>query len=167
MKPQTESTIREAGPADRDELVEMRLLLQYHVEASNPRIWHTTEQGKQEITRDIEQMLSDESGRVMVAEMEGNIVGYTYGTVSHRTSYTPRSVGFINGIYVREPYRRRGIGTRLVWELCKFFNAESVEEVNLRYVLGNREGEEFWKSLGFKPVILTANIPLEALEDRL
>jgi len=54
-----------------------------------------------------------------------------------------------------------------VGELCKFFDAENVEEVNLRYILGNREGEGFWKGFGFKPVILTANTRLEELEARL
>jgi aminoglycoside 6'-N-acetyltransferase I len=160
-------TIRETQPEDRNQLVEMRLLLQNHLETSNPGIWHMTEQGKQEIGQDIDQMLSDEDGRVMIAEEDESITGYAYGHVSHRTTLTPKIVGFIYGIYVRELYRRRGTGTRLVEELCKFFRAENVEEVNLRYVLDNREGEEFWKALGFKPVIHTANTSLQTLESRL
>ena len=100
-------TIREAKPSDRDQLAEMRLLLQHHVEASNPRIWYMTKQGKQEIGQDINQMLSDEDGRVIVAKEDGSIIGYAYGHVSHRTTFIPKSVGFIHGIYVREPHRRR------------------------------------------------------------
>lgn len=163
----TQPKFREAQPKDKNQLLEMRLLMQRHMEASNTRIWHMTEKGKQEIGTEIDQMLSDEVGRVMVAEMDGSLVGYAYGTISHRTSYTPRSVGFIYGIYVRELYRRRGIGTCLVGELCRFFDEGDVEEVNLRYVLGNREGEEFWRDLGLKPVIHTANTSLEELEARL
>ncbi len=167
MEPQREPTIREADASDRGDLVEMRLLLQRHLEASNPRIWRMTEEGERKIAEEVEQMLCGEDSRVVVAEVGGVVVGYAYGTVSRRASFMPRSVGFINGIYVREPYRRRGIGIRLMEELCKFFDAEKVDEVNLRYVLGNREGEGFWRRLGFKPIIHTANIPLEELERRL
>jgi len=42
-----------------------------------------------------------------------------------------------------------------------------VEDVTLRYVIGNREAEEFWNGLGFQPIINTANARLMELEERL
>ena len=112
-------------------------------------------------------MLSDEAGSVKVAELEEEVVGYIYGRVSHRTDVTPGSVGFIGGVYVEEDHRRRAVATALVRELCKFFEANGVEEVNLRYVLRNTEGEGFWRSLGLEPVIAIANTSLRELEERI
>jgi GNAT superfamily N-acetyltransferase len=159
--------IRTAETKDREELVEMRLQMQHHMEASNPRVWHVTIEGRQGFYTEVDEMLADQDGEIIVAEADEGLVGYTYGRVAHRANYTPGGVGFINGIYVQEHLRRRGIGTRLIQELCRFFKTHSVEEANLRYVLGNREAEGFWRSLGFKPVLQTANTPLEALERRL
>jgi ribosomal protein S18 acetylase RimI-like enzyme len=167
MPTQQNPTIRKARPTDREALAEMRLLMQHHMEASNPNIWRMTEEGRMSITKDIEQMLSDEEGRVLVAEENEAIVGFTYGRVVSRETYTPKTVGHIDTIYVKPAQRRRGIGSGLVRELCRYFRERGVDEVNLRYVLENEEAEEFWKTLGLTPVIQTANTPLEALKKKL
>lgn len=112
-------------------------------------------------------MLSDEDGLVLVVEDGGDLVGFAYGRVVSRRDYLPETVGFINLIYVREGHRRKGTGIRLVRELCSFFRARDVDEVNLNHIKGNTEGESFWTKLGFEVVRVTANTPLEALEKRL
>lgn len=160
-------TIREARPTDRDELLRMRHALQRHDEASNPRIWHVTEEGKQHLDATVDEMLSDEDGLALVAEEDGRPVGFAWGHIAHRTDYTPRAVGFIRLIYLDEAHRRKGTGTKLVQELCRYFRTRDVEEANLNHILGNTEGEGFWKRLGFKPVRVSANTPLKDLEERL
>ena len=159
MPTQQNPTIRKARPTDREALAEMRLLMQHHMEASNPNIWRMTEEGRRSITKDIEQMLSDEEGRVLVAEEDETVVGFTYGRVVIRETYTPKTVGHIDTIYVEPAQRRQGIGSGLVRELCRYFREQGVDEVNLRYVLGNEEADEFWRTLGLTPVIQTANTP--------
>ena len=44
----------------------------------------------------------------------------------------------------------------MVEALCRFFDSEGVEEVTLRYVVGNTVAEQFWTKLSFKPVLMTA-----------
>ena len=111
-------------------------------------------------------MLADVDGRVVVAVKNGDLVGFTYGRVLRRTTEIPNIVGSLLGIYVREQCRRRGVGSRLVEELCAFFTAQSVEEVTLRYVVGNKGAERFWGSLGFKPTIMTANTTLREMKEK-
>ncbi|MFX0210681.1 MAG: GNAT family N-acetyltransferase, partial [Candidatus Hodarchaeota archaeon] len=106
MPTQQNPTIRQARPTDKEELVKMRLSMQEHMEASSPRIWRMTDEGRRSIAEDVEQMLSDEEGMVLVAEEDGAVVGYTHGHVAHRVEYVPSGVGFIHGIYVQEPSRR-------------------------------------------------------------
>jgi GNAT superfamily N-acetyltransferase len=160
-------TIREAKPTDRDELLRMRHALQRHDEASNPRIWHVTEEGKKHLDATVDEMLSDEDGIAVVAEENGKPIGFAWGHVAHRTDYAPRTVGFFRLIYLEEGHRRRGTGTRMVREICRYFGERGVEEANLNYILGNREAEGFWSGLGFEPVRASANTPLKALEERL
>jgi ribosomal protein S18 acetylase RimI-like enzyme len=161
------ATIRKVRASDRDELVRMRLRMQEHMEAANPGIWRITEEGRKQIGPDIEGVLSDGNGRILIAEKEGAVIGFAHERVVSRETYTPRTVGHIDTIYVEPAQRRRGIGSGLVRELCGYFRERGVDEVNLRYVLGNEEAEEFWRTLGLTPVIQTANTPLEALEEKL
>ena len=160
-------TVRSAAATDVDELVELWLSLQRHLEASNPWIWRITEEGENRLRQRLEQMLADGDGRMVVAVKEGDLVGFAYGLVSHRTDYSPPSVGYISMIHVRERFRRSGVGNRLVEELCRFFRSENIEDVTIQYALGNTEAERFWSSLRFEPIMLTANIHLEELEKRL
>jgi len=161
------ATIRKARASDGDELLRMRLRIQEHMEASNPGIWRITEEGRRQIWPEVEETLNDEEDRVLVAEEEGIIMGFAHGRVVSRETYTPRTIGHIDTIYVEPAKRRRSIGGGLVRELCEYFRERGVDEVNLRYVLGNEEADGFWMVLGFTPVIQTANTPLEALEERL
>ena len=159
-------TIRRANTSDLDGLLELRLSLQRHVEASNPWIWLITEEGKRRLKQKLEQMLEDGEGRMVVAVKEGDLVGFACGQVAHRADYQPKSVGFISMIYVQENSRMQGVGSFLVGELCRFFRSENVEDVTLQYALGNGEAERFWSGLGFEPIMLTVNIHLEELEEQ-
>jgi len=158
--------IRPAKPDDREELTRMRLELQDHLEARNPDIWRLTPEGRENLSAQIDEMLQDEAGILLVAETDSPC-GYIYGRVSRRTTLTPETVGFIYGIFVDGHERRKGTATRLVRELCDRFAGQDVDEVNLNYVVGNTEAEALWRSLGLTPVIHIANTPLEDIRRRL
>ena len=161
------TTIRPATPTDKPGIIEMRLALQRHDEASNPRIWHSTEEGDRNLGADVDEMLRDEDGLALVVEDNGDLMGFAYGRVSSRKDYLPETVGFINLIYIKEGHRRQGTGRKLVTVLCSFFRTRDVDEVNLNHIKGNTEGANFWRKLGFEIVRVTANTTLEALEKRL
>lgn len=149
--------VRAADVSDRAELVDMRLLLQKHLEARNQRIWRITELGKQRMELHVDEMLADENSLVPVAELGGRLAGFAWGHISNRKDYAPESVASINLAFVRESYRRQGIGSLLVKRLCEFFETRGVDEISLNYVLGNYESEKFWSKLGFVPFRVTAN----------
>lgn len=159
--------VRSATTSDLDLLVELWLLMQKHMETSNPKIWRITEEGKNSLKERIEQMIADKDRKVFVVERGGDLLGFVYGQVSQRSEYSPQSVGHISTIYVRKEFRRRGIGSRLLEELCQFFSSENVEDVTIRYVLGNEEAENFWSALRFEPIIVTADLSLDDLKQRL
>jgi len=159
--------IRDAKSSDIDKLVELRLSLQHHVEASNPMIWHITAEGVGLLKQGLEEAMRADQDRIIVATMNGEVIGFIHGQVSQRTDYRPNVVGTVSNIYVQREFRGRGVGRRLVQSLYQFFRAKNVEEVTLRFVIGNGEAEEFWIGLGFKPLIKTANARLKELEGRI
>ena len=160
--------IRKATVDDLNRLVELSLDLQLCMEKSNPRVWMITDEGKRTgLRKETEEMLLDAEGRLMVAVREGSIVGFAFGKVSRRTTHSPSVVGHISRVYIIEQLRRRGIGMRLVEALYGFFHSEGVQEVTLRYVVGNTSAEHFWTKLGFRPVLTTALTSIGELRETL
>jgi len=161
-------SIRLANTSDIEELIQLRIELQRHLQSCNSRIWRTTddEARRDELRLELEEMLADADGHLVVVVMNRGIIGFIYGRVLRRTTEIPNIVGSLLGIYIRKQYRRQGVGSRLVEELCAFFTTQSVEEVTSRYVAGNTEAEKFWGSLGFEPVIMTANTTLKKMKEK-
>jgi GNAT superfamily N-acetyltransferase len=160
----TNISVRKATFSDVEKLTELRLLLQQHCEDPNSQIWQMTDEGRALLKRKVENDFVNESSRIFVAEIDGNIIGFAHGDVSHRTDYVPQNVGSISTVYVDSNFRRRGVGALLIRHVREFFDSEGVEDVTLRYIIGNEEAERFWGKLGFKPVITTAKIDLKDLK---
>ncbi len=149
-------TIRQALLSDVDRIVELRLLSQEHFEKSNPLIWRMSDEGSQLLRQKVEGDFADSNIRVLLAEASGKTIGFIQGEITKRTDYLPKTVGHISLIFVMKEFGRRGIGARLVMEICRFFNSNEAEYLTVRYILGNTEAEIFWNELGFEPIITTS-----------
>jgi ribosomal protein S18 acetylase RimI-like enzyme len=160
----TDVTIRKAKRSDIEKLAQLKLQLQQHCEESNSLIWQMTKEGAALLKQKVSDDLDNVNGHVLVAELDGEIIGFAYGEISHRTDYSPGIVGSISTVYVDRKARRKGVGTLLVRQICEFFESEVIEDVTLRYVVGNKEAEIFWSKLGFNPVITTAKTGLRELK---
>jgi len=160
-------TVRRAVFSDVDRIVELRLLLQEHVELSNALIWRITEEGRRLLKQKVENDLVDNNVNVFLAEADGEIIGYVQGEVTIRSDYVPRTVGHVSLIYVMKQSRRNGVGKRLMKELCKFFNSNKADHLTVNYIIGNKEAEGFWRKLGFQPIISTSAIYLKELDFKL
>ena len=160
-------TIRRAASSDVERIVELRLLLQEHAEKSNPLIWRITKEGKKLLEQKVENDLADSSIHILLAEADGEIIGFVQGEVTSRSDHTPRTVGQVSLTYVVKQFRRKGVGRGLVKELCKFFNSNKVEDLTVRYIIGNKEAERFWRKLGFKSIIITSSTYPRELNSKL
>jgi len=161
-------TIRPARLADLDRLVELLGALQDHLEAANPELWRMTEEAKRELKNQLVARLNAPNSCVLVAEhpQEG-VIGTISGRILINHRYLPERTGTIDQVFVREEHRRLGIGSRLVAALCRFFAAEGIEDLSLRYVIGNREAAQFWEAIGFAPRIVVVGASRQAVEARL
>jgi len=158
---------RRAKISETDEVFNMHLSLQKHLENSSSSIWRYTEERKKLLKQQYTEWLTDKNSIVLVAEVGTKATGFLVATVSYRMDYSPNTVGNISAVYVQEKYRRRGIGSELVKEACRFFAAKKAKHIYVRYVLGDAGAERFWENLGFKPILLTAGSLVSTIEDRL
>ena len=125
----TNISVRKATFSDVEKLTELRLLLQQHCEDPNSQIWQMTDEGRALLKRKVENDFVNESSRIFVAEIDGNIIGFAHGDVSHRTDYVPQNVGSISTVYVDSNFRRRGVGALLIRH-----DASSSEEIGRAHV---------------------------------
>ena len=161
-------SLRPAQAADLDSLMELLLALQDRIEASNPDLWRMKPQARRNLKGQIGARLKAANGCALVAEHdEDGVVGVIFGRIVVNNRYAPSRAGQVDQAFVRADHRRAGVGSRLVALLCRFFASEDVEDITLRYVVGNEEADGFWSALGFSPRIITAGAGRDALEHHL
>jgi ribosomal protein S18 acetylase RimI-like enzyme len=155
--------IRQARADDVPVVVALHGQLQEHLATRNPRFW----QPERNDAAMYQDLIRDESGALFVAEEAGRIVALLGGRIVLRDAERPGVVGFVDTAYVRADCRRRGVGRSLMRRLLAFFEERGAQDVCVRYVLGNHEGERFWRGLGFEPFSVSANATPKCLRARL
>jgi GNAT superfamily N-acetyltransferase len=170
--------VRPAQKADLDRLVALQLALQDHLEAANPDLWRMSDEARVQLKSQIAARLAASDSKasqaqgvdscVLVAEhVEDGVIGVIYGRVIINRSYVPCRAGTVDQAFVQPQHRRRDVGSRLVAGLCDFFVGQGIEDLSLRYVVGNEEAAAFWTSIGFTPRIVTVGARRQAVEEEL
>jgi len=158
-------TIRPAQRIDLDHLTALQLALQDHLEASNPDLWRMSDQARAQIKGQLAARLAAPEGCVLVAEhAQDGVVGVIHGRIVTNKGYAPSRTGMVDQAFVQPQHRRRGVGARLVAEMCRFFAAKGVDDLSLRYVTGNEQAAAFWTALGFTPRIVTVGASRRVVE---
>jgi ribosomal protein S18 acetylase RimI-like enzyme len=161
-------TVRPAQVTDLDRLVELLLALQNHLEGTNPDLWQMKGEARDQLRSQIAARLVAANSCALVAEHDRDgVVGVVLGRIVTNNRYIPDRAGLVDQVYVRENHRRRGIASWLMVELCHFFAGQGVDDLSLRYVVGNEEAAGFWEALGFAQRIVTAGASRQVVEERL
>lgn len=148
--------------------MQLLLALQKHVEACNPDLWRMRSDARRNLKGQIAGRLKAEDSCALVAEHdEDGVVGVIFGRIIVNKRYIPSRSGQVDQVFVCAEHRRCGIGSQLVAMLCRFFAAEDVDQLSLRYVQGNQGAVRFWTALGFSPRIVTAGAGRLTIEERL
>lgn len=115
----------------------------------------TTEEGsRQRYVRHTQEMIRSRDSRVLVAETDSEIIGYLMGELQHRLPIAlPGLYGFISDLYVRQEYRRRGIGRALYSGIYSWFIDKGIVAIELYAAECNPESFQFWRSMGLEPFL--------------
>lgn len=101
---------------------------------------------------EFEEMLESEKDIVFLAVVAGNPVGFIH--MSLRVDYvegaTSSPVGYVEGIYVEELHRKKGISKRLVQEGERWARSLGCKEIASDTSFDNYGSQEFHKKIGFR-----------------
>ena len=96
----------------------------------------------------------DENCRVLVAEIEGNVVGYCLGHIVEKPPiYRERLIGEVGNIAVKEGYKRRGIGERLFTAIREWCRERGVSHIEIEAATANPQSVSFWNKMGGREFI--------------
>ena len=105
---------------------------------------------------------------ILVAEDDGLVVGYAYGTMEERNwNDLLDACGKLNDIYVDSAARRRGVGRALLDGMLSALRAQGAPRVVLLTAWQNPEAHAFFDAAGFRRTMLemTAELPGEDAEN--
>jgi GNAT superfamily N-acetyltransferase len=96
------------------------------------------------------QLLSDDPfGRVWLVCIEDKPIGYVVLTLGFSLEYHGRDA-FIDEIYLEEPYRGQGIGTKIFAFVEEQARALGVQAIHLEVERHNQRAQSFYQKIGFK-----------------
>jgi ribosomal protein S18 acetylase RimI-like enzyme len=146
--------IREASAADLPELGELWRHLQRTNAAYEPRL--TPSAGSVRWFIDyLQEQIGTRGVAVLIAEVEGVVVGYTFGQILRRPTLQSGDCGYVADLCVREEYRGRGIGRRLYEHLRAWFLSRGVGAIEVQVIRANPASQTFWRKMGFNDFLRT------------
>ena len=161
--------VRTARVQDIPDLVAMRLKLEAHVQKRNPVSWKMSDKKIAGMGDFFRRQIEAANAEVFVIQDRepGKIVGMCLGRKLVHDDYIPDASGRIDDVWIEPEHRRRGLGSRLVAELIRYFESQGVQALTLDLNQGNREAEAFWQGLGFEPSHVVMNANLDEVRSRL
>ena len=154
-------TLRRARRGDRDGLGALWMALLEEQAALDVRFAPAPD-ALERWRNDFPAWLHDERRRLVVAAHAGEPVGFV--SAERWTSapvYAASAEVFIDELYVRPAWRRRGLGSRLVQEIEAWADELGAERLRLRVLEANEAGRPFWARHGAKPFATTLTIERE------
>lgn len=104
------------------------------------------------LENELKQMLENSNHRFLLYVEDEQPIAFMH--LSIRTDYVQGSetspTGYIEGVYVKGEYRRKGISTKLFHEGKKWFKRHGCTQVGSDMEVDNQDSYPFHMSLGFK-----------------
>ena len=151
----TMTRLRPAAKTDEASLGRYGAALMRQHHAADPRRFIQTDRPEAGYGRFLVSQLGDPDVLVMVAEREGEVVGYVFAGIE-RTSWRDLRgpCGFIHDVYVDERVRHSGTGGGLVRAAIDWIHSRGMSQVVLWSKSGNENAQHLFASLGFRKTMI-------------
>ncbi len=99
----------------------------------------------------IAEYLDAKDTEVLVAEVDGELLGSVYGQIRARKPFFQTShLGYIGFMYVRRAYRGQGVSQALIESITHWFDQQHIEEVILHVYAKNPRAIKAYEKSGFE-----------------
>lgn len=149
-------TVRPARLEDVDAIAQLwQALVEFHCSLDS-NLPLPTSQGAIRYARRLMDHLDDPMAKVLVAVLDGEVIGYVLGVVVDLAPelFAQEPSGFLADIYVDADHRRSGVGTALVKGLMDWFRQRNVRFFEWHAAAQNPDGIAFWRALGGRDVMV-------------
>ncbi len=155
-------TIRPARPADQTAIGHYgaELMRQHH--AADPRRFILVDRPEAGYGRFLVSILSNPDYAVLVAELSGEIVGYTLAAIEPTSWRDLRGpCGFIHDVFVDERVRRQGTGRDLMAAAIEWIHSKGMTQIVLWSKSGNDGAQRLFAELGFRHTMVEMTLDRE------
>ena len=155
--------VRRATPKDLPTVGRLgALLVRTHWELDPKRFMRATPHMAQGYGHFLGTQLDDPDVCVLVAEQEGDVLGYTYAAVEPRDWMSLRDrAGVIHDIIVDPERRRSGVGRMLLDATLAFLKERGAPRVVLSTAERNESAQRLFARAGFRPTMIEMTRELE------
>ena len=158
-----EPQIRPALADDVDSLGRLgALLVQEHHDFDGRRFLPAAANTQELYGSFLRTQLTDPDGVVLVAEHEGRVIGYAYGTIEGYDFMALRGpAAVVHDLIVDAEYRGRGVGRALLSAIITALSSHRVPRVVLSTAERNTSARRFFEGMGFRRTMVEMTRELE------
>lgn len=129
---------------------ELHIQLVEHLASLDSQRYELKKEEKAEFKKGFQEYLGNREAIILVYEENGKVVGYTMGRIKKSVSFLKEpKYGYWHEIVVDRKQRRKGIGSALAKELCKFFEKKKIKYVEGYVDNRNTLSMQTWLKNGF------------------
>jgi GNAT superfamily N-acetyltransferase len=146
---------RTAAAGDRDAVVDLILALNRH-EADLTGDRRRDRAGAAAYYAELQQRLAKRSGRIVLAEAAGRIVGLMGFSIDEDAAYVTDDVrrhGTVTDLVVDAAWRGRGVGRLLLAEAERLAGEAGCRRLMIGVLARNEGAERLYRSTGFEPYV--------------
>ena len=156
-------TIRSANPKDLPTLGRLgALLVRTHHDFDPKRFMSATQQTESGYASFLGTQLDAPNVVVLVAEQDGDVVGYTYAGVEGRDYMSLRGpAGVLYDIVVDPERRRNGVGRTLLQATLQALKSHGAPQVVLSTAVHNEAAQRLFESAGFRRTMIEMTAELK------
>ena len=142
--------IRLAQPTDIQPISQLWALMAAEHSQLDGATFRPAPDGADAYARFIEDQLRDACARILVAEVDDELVGYISGGIADisKEMFESQRCGLIADVFVCAEQRRQGIGRSLVERLVLWFRACGVSSFEWYASARNPSALAFWRRMG-------------------
>jgi GNAT superfamily N-acetyltransferase len=143
-----EEACRPAGVADVPRLAELnRAVIEELSPMRGGGIWKAREARQEPIEEALEDLLDDPDARVLVATIDGTVVGYAAAHLEHLADGSV--LGVIDDIFVEDGARQVGLGELMINDLMAWCVERKCVGMDAMALPGHRATKNFFEESGF------------------
>jgi ribosomal protein S18 acetylase RimI-like enzyme len=110
----------------------------------------------------LSKIIEEESIRILVAESNSTLIGYSIGTIEVAKRFiTPEKIGKISDAFIKPAHRNKGIGKEMIDDLLCWFKQNEIQYVELSVDSKNKNSIAAWEKFGFRECMKKMRLDLE------